>query len=789
MVYESDFYTTRRPYSRPLASSYSITTTPVVLPLSAVIQLRGYLPRMPYIAHKRLVTVIHSPVHNVYYSGSMIPIRIHSRVRPSVIAAELKRIRDLPRPSTESYTEHYLNSKDHIYFDDEAKEIRARVDSLLRRVHVYIPRACPSDFAEEIIPERMRSGDYIRRLISGKNNTKKDAEAVSWYDVPERGHFGNLACVKYVAGKPQSIRRPYYKVADLRPSDIKNDVKFLSYYQKNRQAAANASPDQPMTERELRKARALETEWSESIVKREVKPILEEKTNVAEEKTNLPEEKIIVKEEKKTISEETKTVAEKKETLIEEEKPLAEEKETVIEDKKVLMEEPIQEDVKPKAKLAKESKIKKSKQAEIEKKIETKVEMSNLKEICPVKETSKEPELLAESVKEKEEKVEKVIALTESLVSDQKQLEIVEESSKEESPKEESPKEEPPKEEPPKEEPTKEEPTKDMPIEIEVANVQQSENLLEEKVEEQVTVEPKVESTVESKIESTVETAAVDIAEIVEESKSIVAQEIETKPIEESEIIEATSATESNELVSEMDQPEGETEEVKQDKQDAAKRAQEYLLKVEEESRTEEEKKEAMEVQITKYEMEEEKAWEALQIDLNRKAHLNEILEVEKAEAERKIEEEKLEKERTEILRLEEAERQINAEKLRALMEEHERMLIEERAEEVRQRQEREERLAEVSLGINDNKKDADHSREDQLFSEITDQEMEEKAFELPPTDEDTKIEEEDNVVEYEVEDISMDPFVEEPDGQSQPVISGGTAIVEENFEWPDEEA
>lgn len=26
MVYESDFYTTRRPYSRPLASSYSITT-------------------------------------------------------------------------------------------------------------------------------------------------------------------------------------------------------------------------------------------------------------------------------------------------------------------------------------------------------------------------------------------------------------------------------------------------------------------------------------------------------------------------------------------------------------------------------------------------------------------------------------------------------------------------------------------------------------------------------------------------------------------------------------------
>lgn len=87
----------------------------------------------------------------------------------------------------------------------------------------------------------MRSGDYVRRLISGKQNAKKmDPEPVSWYEVPERGNFGNLACVKYVAGKPQSVRRPYFRLADLRPSDIKNDVNFLSYYKKNRQAAANA---------------------------------------------------------------------------------------------------------------------------------------------------------------------------------------------------------------------------------------------------------------------------------------------------------------------------------------------------------------------------------------------------------------------------------------------------------------------------------------------------------------------------------------------------------------------
>ena len=72
---------------------------------------------MPYVAHKRLVTVIHLPYHTVYHGGSipsLIPIRVHARVRPSVLAAEINRIRNLTRPSTESYTEKYLQSKDHI---------------------------------------------------------------------------------------------------------------------------------------------------------------------------------------------------------------------------------------------------------------------------------------------------------------------------------------------------------------------------------------------------------------------------------------------------------------------------------------------------------------------------------------------------------------------------------------------------------------------------------------------------------------------------------------------------
>lgn len=69
---------------------------------------------MPYVAHKRLVTIIHSPVHHVYYAGAMVPIRVQARVRPSILAAELNRIRDLPRQSTRSYTEEYLNSRNNI---------------------------------------------------------------------------------------------------------------------------------------------------------------------------------------------------------------------------------------------------------------------------------------------------------------------------------------------------------------------------------------------------------------------------------------------------------------------------------------------------------------------------------------------------------------------------------------------------------------------------------------------------------------------------------------------------
>ncbi|KAF7993265.1 hypothetical protein HCN44_006325 [Aphidius gifuensis] len=257
MVYESDFYTTRRPYTRPISSHYSVTNPGAIIrPISPLPQQQALnkLPHIiPYVAHKRLVNVIHTPYPLVYYTHEVpLPIRIYSRVRPSVIAAELCRIRNLPRSSNVSYVSRYLNSKDNTLFDDETREIRARADSLLRKIHVYVPRPTSSDYAEVIVPERMRSDDYIRRVLTARKNAKKD-------DEEEQRHFGsgNLACVAYTGGKPHSRRRPYYKVADLRAADVQSDVNLLSYYAKNRQAAASAYPDSPLTERELRKARAL----------------------------------------------------------------------------------------------------------------------------------------------------------------------------------------------------------------------------------------------------------------------------------------------------------------------------------------------------------------------------------------------------------------------------------------------------------------------------------------------------------------------------------------------------
>ncbi|XP_025835831.1 adhesive plaque matrix protein isoform X10 [Agrilus planipennis] len=105
MVYESDFYTTRRPYrTSPSLSTYTVSTylpsrQVRILPgLGKVHVVHTYDRIVPYVGHKRL-TVVSTP-----------PLTF--RVRPSVIYRELDRIANKVRPWTSiSPTSHYLNSE------------------------------------------------------------------------------------------------------------------------------------------------------------------------------------------------------------------------------------------------------------------------------------------------------------------------------------------------------------------------------------------------------------------------------------------------------------------------------------------------------------------------------------------------------------------------------------------------------------------------------------------------------------------------------------------------------
>ncbi|XP_024881381.1 neurofilament heavy polypeptide-like isoform X2 [Temnothorax curvispinosus] len=660
MVYESDFYTTRRPYSRPLVSSYTVTYRPIidVIPLSGVIQLRS-VPHMPYVAHKRLVTIVHSPIHHVYYSGAMVPIRVRSRVRPSILAAELNRIRYLPRLSSRSYTEEYLNSRDNILFDDETRDIRAKVDSLLRRVHVFVPRAVASDFLEQIVPERMRNHDYVRRLLSGRSNAKKQVDHLNWYDVPERGTFGTLACIKYVAGNPQSVRRPYYKVADLRPADIRNDVNFLSYYSKNRQAAATASPGQPMTEREMRKVRALGYDSTSQ-----------------EQKTPAPES-----------------------------------------------------DAKP------EKKAKKKPEPEKE----------------PIREPESMPELVPEPVKEPESVAEPVKE-PESVAEPVKEPDLVAEPVK----------------------PSK--PAKGS----KAAKSAKSAKAAEPKAEP--APEPAPEPVKEPEIVKEPEPEPVQESQPV--SEPIAEPEAPTEPVAEE------APTESAEAVSD----EAKEEKVKQDKEDAVRRAEAYLAKAAREAQSEEERRKAAEEERLQLEMEEKKAWEALQLAQERKAELSQILEIEQQEAERKAEEAKLQAEREEVERIEEGERLINQANLESLIQEQERLIVEEHLEEIHNQKQEQEETDVTQLEANENKDICTEEPAD--LGEITDQEKEEKPCDVT-TDDETRVEEE-NVHEEEPE-IIEDPFVEEPEGAESKPQTGPTAAEDgpqieevtsgEEFEWGDQDS
>ncbi|XP_970759.2 uncharacterized protein CG45076 isoform X7 [Tribolium castaneum] len=213
MVYESDFYTTRRPY-RPSYSTYSVSSAPSrqvrILPgLGKVHVVHTYDRIVPYVGHKRLTVVT-------------LPPKIYS-TRSSVLQREYDWIENKVRPWVAySPTNRYLNSDSAVIFDDETRLIRAQTASLLKQVHQPVPRIRTwpitplnrfGDFPS--LPMKYSNDTYIHRLLTYSPNHK--IQYATYYTEPVK---------KYIGDKGYSRRRPLTMFEDA----LRNDIQLLSYY-------------------------------------------------------------------------------------------------------------------------------------------------------------------------------------------------------------------------------------------------------------------------------------------------------------------------------------------------------------------------------------------------------------------------------------------------------------------------------------------------------------------------------------------------------------------------------
>ncbi|XP_022913080.1 uncharacterized protein CG45076-like isoform X8 [Onthophagus taurus] len=226
MVYESDFYTTRRPYrATPSISTYTVSSVPSrqvrILPgLGKVHVVHTYDRIVPYVGHKRLTVVTSNPM--VY------------KVRPSVLYKEFDRIENKYRPYTyTSALSEYLNSDSAVIFDDEKRLIRAETASLLRRIHAPVPRvskplALPYVTRYDEFPVKTYSDSYIYKMMMSSPKDPRVVAYTTYYSEPVRKYFGQgyLSCVSFAGDKVHPRRRNVYVYED----PVRNDIQLLSYY-------------------------------------------------------------------------------------------------------------------------------------------------------------------------------------------------------------------------------------------------------------------------------------------------------------------------------------------------------------------------------------------------------------------------------------------------------------------------------------------------------------------------------------------------------------------------------
>ncbi|KAI8425380.1 hypothetical protein MSG28_007139 [Choristoneura fumiferana] len=92
----------------------------------------------------------------------------------------------------------------------------------------------------EPIPYRFSNDAYVARLLVPLRSVGDHIKNISFYNEPAKKFTGrgHLACVHYSGNKAFSSRRPLYKELSIR-----DDVNLLSFYAKNRLAAAGLAGD------------------------------------------------------------------------------------------------------------------------------------------------------------------------------------------------------------------------------------------------------------------------------------------------------------------------------------------------------------------------------------------------------------------------------------------------------------------------------------------------------------------------------------------------------------------
>ncbi|XP_050514256.1 uncharacterized protein CG45076 isoform X7 [Diabrotica virgifera virgifera] len=206
MVYESDFYTTRRPYrATPSVSSYTISGVPSrqvrVLPgLGKVHVTYTYDRIVPYVGHKRLTVVTAPP-------------RVWG-TRPSVLQREFDRIENKIRPWTGySATNRYLNS-----------------NSAVRTYYVNYP-ITGSDYYDYYYSLNSPSTYYSPRLYRWYSSWPREYRTYwpmyrTYLSRYLRNYYQNLDWPSYY----WSTYLPYTKNLDYEFSDIENKIDNLRIF-------------------------------------------------------------------------------------------------------------------------------------------------------------------------------------------------------------------------------------------------------------------------------------------------------------------------------------------------------------------------------------------------------------------------------------------------------------------------------------------------------------------------------------------------------------------------------